>query len=146
MCFAFACEVCLSQSLGHCDLAKEFEPFCVKLVWEGYEKKRCRLCVRIYGAIEELGLWLARYQFRAVHYAGSEAIEEEWHDSLVMRDFMNTEEEEEEEENATIRSGRPGSVGAERRPGEQGAKMDLISQWSSDMVQNSSEMLCQWRR
>jgi hypothetical protein len=41
-----------------------------------------------------MDFWLARYPFMAVHYAGLEATEEEWHDSLVMRDFMTTEEEE----------------------------------------------------
>lgn len=66
----------------------------------------------------------------SVHYAGPEATEEEWHDSLVTHDFIETEEEE----NAIVRSGCPGSARAERRPGEQGDKMDLVGPWSSHMV------------
>lgn len=92
MCFAVACEDCITQFLDPCDLATEFEPSCVKLVREGYERvKRSHPYVTIYGAIEESGLWQARSPFGAVHSAGTEATEEEWHDSLIMRNFMNTE-------------------------------------------------------
>ncbi len=93
MCHQFLCESCSTDSWEFCSEASDFEQ-CPHFSQTTYKTdKRCKSCVVIGTAIDELGFWPARHPHREASNPSSEA-----DDLITEKSFIDSEDDEGDEQ------------------------------------------------